>query len=216
MTRHLTTRSRILGGVLAAIGLAAACTPAAQESAGQAGDAGLRIVTLSAAQPYLVSGGDVLVRVEADDTVRLTDVVVLLDDEDVTRRFRPDPGRHALLGLVTGLTDGDHTLALPAPLRSEVRQELTSYPIVRPDDLRSARAAVPLPDRGVRAGHRRVARRPARRDTARSRRESTMSIARPMVSTGRCRTVRGRPTSPRPRRPMGARCRSSCAWRPGR
>jgi hypothetical protein len=100
-------------------------------SAGQAGEETLRIVTLSAARPYLVSGGDVLVRVEADDTVRLTDVVVLLDDADVTGSFRSDPVRHALLGQVTGLSDGDHMLAARAP-GAEARQELTSYPITGP------------------------------------------------------------------------------------
>ena len=130
MTRHGTSRLWLLGG-LAALGLTAAGTPAVRGSAGQAGDASLRLVPLSAARPYLVSGGDVLVRVEADDTVRLTDLVVLLDDVDVTRWFRPDPGRHAILGLVRGLTDGDHTLVARAA-REEARLELTSYPITGP------------------------------------------------------------------------------------
>ena len=126
MTRRVTSRLWMLGG-LAALGLTAVGMPAVLWGAGQAGDASLRIVTLSAARPHLVSGGDVLVRVEADETVRLTDLVVLLDDVDVTRSFRPDPGRHAILGLVRGLADGDHTLAFPtarhvagAPLANNV------------------------------------------------------------------------------------------------
>ena len=131
MTRMLTSRALFLGGLCALLFLVTGCIPAVEGSAGQPGDASLRIVTLSSAKPHLVSGGDVLVRVEADDTVRLTDVVVLLDDVDVTRQFRPDPKRHALMGLVTELTDGDHTLAVRAG-RKEVRQELTSYPIAGP------------------------------------------------------------------------------------
>ena len=131
MTRIRTSRTLSCCGLCALLCLVTGCAPSVQGSARQADDANLRIVTRSAANPYLVSGGDLLVRVEADDTVRLPDVVVLLDDEDVTRRFRPDPGRHALLGLVTGLTDGDHTLAARA-VREEVRQELTSYPITGP------------------------------------------------------------------------------------
>ena len=131
MTRMGTSRTLSCCGLGALLCLVTGCVPSVQGSAGQADDASLRIVTLSAAKPYLVSGGDVLVRVEANDTVRLTDVVVLLDDVDITRRFQPDPGRHALLGLVTGLRDGDHTLAARG-VGKEVRQELTSYPITGP------------------------------------------------------------------------------------
>ncbi len=131
MTRILASRALSFGGLCALCCLVTGCIPSAEGRAGQAGDPSLRIVTLSAAKPYLVSGGDVLVRVEADDTVRLTDLVVLLDDVDVTRRFRPDPERHALLGLVTGLRDGDHTLVARA-VGAEVRQQLTSYPIAGP------------------------------------------------------------------------------------
>ena len=131
MTRMRTSMALSFCGLGALLCLVTACVPSVEGSAGQAGEATLRIVTLSAARPYLVSGGDVLVRVEADDDVRLRDVVVLLDHEDVTRRFRPDPGRHALLGLVTGLIDGDHMLVARAA-GEEVRQELTSYPITGP------------------------------------------------------------------------------------
>ena len=131
MTRMRTSRALSLCGMCGSLVFVSGCIPSVEGSAGQTGDESLRIVTLSAARPYLVSGGDVLVRVEADDSVRLTDVIVLLDDSDVSRRFRPDPGRHALLGLVPGLTDGDHTLVARAG-RREVRQPVTSYPIVGP------------------------------------------------------------------------------------
>ena len=131
MTRMLTSRALFRGGLCALLFLVTGCIPAVEGSAGQSGEASLRIVTLSAAKPHLVSGGDVLVRVEADGTVRLTDVLVLLDAVDVTRQFRPDSERHALVGLVTGLTDGDHALVARAG-REEVRQQLTSYPIAGP------------------------------------------------------------------------------------
>ena len=131
MTRKLTSRALSFCGLGALLCVVTGCVPSVEGSAGQAGEAALHIVTLSAGRPYLVSGGDLLVRVEADDSVRLTDVVVLLDDEDVTRRFRPDPGRHALLGLVTGLSDGDHMLVAHARA-AEASQALTSYPITGP------------------------------------------------------------------------------------
>ena len=131
MTRTRTARARWFCGLCALLGSLTAGAQSGEASAGQAGDASLRIVVLSAAKPHLVSGGDVLVRVEADDSVRLTDLVVLLDDVDVTRRFRPDPDRHALLGLVSGLTTGDHTLVARA-LGDEARQQLTSYPMTGP------------------------------------------------------------------------------------
>ena len=130
MGRQTTSRLRVLGGV-AGLCLSAACTPTVLGSAGQAGDTTLRLATLSAARPHLVSGGDVLVRVEGDEATRLTDVVVLLDNEDVTRWFQPEPGRRALLGLVSGMTDGDHTLAAWDG-RQETLLELTSYPITGP------------------------------------------------------------------------------------
>ena len=131
MTQSRTSRTLSFYGLCALFCLGTEPGPSVQGSAGQADDASLRIVTLSAGKPYLISGEDVLVGVEAADTVRLTDVVVLLDDVDVTRRFRPDPERRALLGLVTGLTDGGHTLVARAG-RMEVRQDLTSYPITGP------------------------------------------------------------------------------------
>ena len=131
MTRTRTARTRWFCGLCALLGSLTAGAPSGEASAGQTGDASLRIVVLSAAKPHLVSGGDVLVRVDADDSVRLTDLVVLLDDVDVTRRFRPDPDRHALLGLVPGLTPGDHTLVARA-LGDEARQQLTSYPMTGP------------------------------------------------------------------------------------
>ena len=131
MTRMETSRTLSCCGLGALLCLVTGCVPSVQGSASQADDASLRIMTLSAARPHLVSGGDVLVRVEVSDTVPLTDVVVVLDDVDVTPRFRPDPGQHALLGLVAGLEDGDHTLAARA-VGEEARQELTSYPITGP------------------------------------------------------------------------------------
>ena len=131
MTRMGTSRTLSCCGLGALLCLVTGCVPSVQGSASHADDASLRIVPLSVARPYLVSGGDVLVRVEVSDTVPLTDVVVVLDDVDVTQRFRPDPGRHALLGLVVGLRDGDHTLAARGG-GEEARQEVTSYPVTGP------------------------------------------------------------------------------------
>ena len=214
MTRMRTSRTRSFSGLCALLYLVTGCAPSVQGSARQADAASLRIVTLSAGKPHLVSGGDVLVRVEADDTVRLTDVVVLLDEVDVTQRFRPDPRRGALLGLVTGLTDGDHTLVARVA-RVEVREELTSYPITGPmisgpherpfhcqteefELVTGESLGVPLDEHcSVETRVDYVYR-------------STDGEYKPL------RTAPDRSTSTRPRRPTGTRCRSSSGCRPGR
>src|ERR1700740_2725192 len=55
-----------------------------------------------------VSGGDVLVRIDVPGSAGLADVQVTLNGNDVTGTFVPDPTSHALVGLVTGLVNGDN------------------------------------------------------------------------------------------------------------
>lgn len=69
----------------------------------------LQISTLSTA-PDMVSGGDVLVRVDVPRYLSATDVTVSLGDEDVTDVFRPSGDGRSLTGLVTGLEVGENQL----------------------------------------------------------------------------------------------------------
>jgi hypothetical protein len=68
------------------------------------------ITTLST-QPYLVTGGDVLVRVDAPRNVSLQRVTVTVNGTDVTSKFIADPSSQSLTGLVNGLSLGENTLA---------------------------------------------------------------------------------------------------------
>ncbi|MBL8238280.1 MAG: hypothetical protein JNM66_12715 [Bryobacterales bacterium] len=87
-----------------------------------------RIVTLSA-RPDMVSGGDVLVRVDVPDHLPLAGITVKRNTQDITAAFRFDAAQHALLGLVRGLRLGQNSLevfqgaALPA-----AQLHLTNFP----------------------------------------------------------------------------------------
>ena len=94
----------------------------------------LRIETLSA-KPYLVSGGDVLVRIHVPDNVSIHRVEIELNGRDITRRFRAD-SRTTLTGLVSGLRVGKNTLEAVVSdrghRRTSERLTLTNYPITGP------------------------------------------------------------------------------------
>lgn len=70
----------------------------------------LSISTLSGKARY-VSGGDVVVRVDIPRGISIPDVRVSLNGADVTGAFLPDDSGHALTGLVSGLRNGQNTLA---------------------------------------------------------------------------------------------------------
>jgi len=96
----------------------------------------LRIVTVST-RPDTVSGGDVLVRIEVPREVSFNAVTVLLNGQDVTSAFQPDPSGNGLLGLVEGLRLGDNTLVAEVTRRGKGRHHraeltLTNYPITGP------------------------------------------------------------------------------------
>src|SRR5215510_1014261 len=73
----------------------------------------LDIVTVST-RPDTVSGGNVLVRINARRGVAINDLVVLLNGQNVTGAFRPEAGGHSLLGLVDGLVDRENSLVANA------------------------------------------------------------------------------------------------------
>ena len=109
--------------VVTALG-SGACAPA--EMAGVAA----RIVPLSA-RPDMVSGGDVLMRVEAPAGVSPDDLIVRVGDRDVTSQFRVgDDG--ALEGLVTHLGPGASVLSVMTAAGTPVHLELRNHPLGGP------------------------------------------------------------------------------------
>jgi hypothetical protein len=102
----------------------------------QEGSNAFRITTLSARND-LISGGDVLVRVDVAARIPLADVAVSLNRQSVTAAFHADPdGSHALIGLVSGLQNGDNRLAVHRTGRhgdgERTHLELTNFPITGP------------------------------------------------------------------------------------
>jgi Tannase-like family of unknown function (DUF6351) len=96
----------------------------------------LNIITVST-RPDTVSGGDVLVRINAPPGVAINDLMVLLNGQNITGAFRPEAGRHSLLGLVDGLTVGQNSVVAKAigPNSETSRSAnlmLTNYPITGP------------------------------------------------------------------------------------
>ena len=89
---------------------------------------------------HLVSGGTVLVRVEAIFGGALNNVTVTLNALDVTDRFRPaakdwlDRESEALWGLLDGLNDGSNELVVTAEASGSPLASLTvtNYPITGP------------------------------------------------------------------------------------
>jgi hypothetical protein len=100
----------------------------------QQGSHDFRIVTVSAKND-LVTGGDVLVRIDVAAGIPLQSVNVQRNEQDVTPAFRQLPGGHSLLGLVTDLVVGDNVLAARRvggddEPRTEV--QVTNHPISGP------------------------------------------------------------------------------------
>lgn len=101
--------------VLSAVALTAAgATQIAQAAPDSGATSGLTIETVSSA-PDLVTGGDVLVEVGVPHTVPQHRVDVTLDGADVTDGFGWDEERRVLVGLVDGMTVGEHVISALAP-----------------------------------------------------------------------------------------------------
>ena len=97
---------RLLSASIVAMGLLA-------PAVGSTGSPPLVITTLST-NPDRVSGGDVVVRIDVPVGVALDKVQMSLNSADVTGAFQPAGTGHALVGLVTGLKDGDNVLKVAA------------------------------------------------------------------------------------------------------
>ena len=96
------------------------------------GSSSFRIDVLSS-KPYLVSGGDALVRVAVKKRdVRLSDVRVELNGRNVTNSFRRDEAARTLTGLVSGMRNGSNELEVQSKRSREAELTLTNYPITGP------------------------------------------------------------------------------------
>ena len=73
------------------------------------GSSELRIESLST-RSYLVTGGDVLLRIAAGRELDLSRVEVSANGADVTGQFRPTANGGSLIGLVQGLRTGDNEI----------------------------------------------------------------------------------------------------------
>jgi hypothetical protein len=93
------------------------------------------IATLSG-PPHLVSGGDVLVRIDLPQRVRLADARVELNHGNVTNEFAADAASHSLTGLVTGLRLGRNSLLARSGNSHDAAPGaqllLTNYPLTGP------------------------------------------------------------------------------------
>lgn len=92
-----------------------------------------QITTLST-KPYLVSGGDVLVRIDAPRKVTLHQTRITLNGKAITGAFHEDPKAHTLTGLVNGLKLGENVLEVSANGRGHPsgRLTLTNYSVKGP------------------------------------------------------------------------------------
>jgi hypothetical protein len=99
------------------------------------GDNDFRIEVLSS-RPYMVSGGDALVRVTVKKKVSLNKVRIELNGNDVTGAFVADGGARTLTGLVTGLRLGKNRLEVDAKDKGKGRRDaditLTNYRVQGP------------------------------------------------------------------------------------
>ncbi len=100
------------------------------------GSTDLRIQSVST-KAHLVTGGDVLLRIEAGEDLDLSDVRVSANGTDVTARFSLDvPGASqgaSLIGLVAGLDIGDNEIEARIPGSEAIAAlELTNYAITGP------------------------------------------------------------------------------------
>jgi hypothetical protein len=95
----------------------------------------LQIKTIST-RPEMVSGGNVLLQIAIPSNLSAQDVAIAVDGRDVTKDFQPIAEAGALLGLVSDLSVGRHTVVARAavhgqtPLTATV--EIVNHPITGP------------------------------------------------------------------------------------
>src|SRR6185295_1681521 len=79
-----------------------------------------------------VTGGDVLVQVSLPETTRAQPRIAV-DGRDVSSAFQPASAPHTLMGLVSGLADGNNTLTVSTRAgASDASLSITNFPITGP------------------------------------------------------------------------------------
>src|SRR5688572_23671678 len=111
----------VLAGL--AIALLSAC-----DSAGIASSLAPGIVPVST-QAHLVTGGDVLLRIEG---LSADGLAVAANGADVTAEFRPTDDGRSLIGLVTGLRDGPNEVRATDGEGATASISLVNHPITGP------------------------------------------------------------------------------------
>lgn len=124
-----TCRRSLFGSVSA---LALAFVLAAVASIGAQRSSDIRITPLSNPRADMVSGGDVLVRIDTPADATAGSLRVTLNGADITDRFRPDPNGAGLVGLVSGLRLGDNALAVARGGTGAGKTTLRNFPISGP------------------------------------------------------------------------------------
>ncbi len=80
----------------------------------------------------MISGGDVLVRLDLSHTIPLNQVSVELNGRNVSSAFGEAPVTRTPLGLLTGLKVGDNVLTVSRGRQPIARLTLTNYPVSGP------------------------------------------------------------------------------------
>lgn len=91
----------------------------------------INVATVST-KPTMVSGGNVLVRIDVLNQLQPDEISVELGGHDVTRTFRRLDGSTSLLGLVGSLHNGSNTLVVKAGDQAPVRLSLINHPLAGP------------------------------------------------------------------------------------
>ena len=130
--RHPNSRSSLLLGCIVVAGLLSGLHSAAMAQSSQ----GILITTLSS-RPDIVSGGTALVRISVPNGVPFSDLMVLLNSQNVTSAFEPEASGQSLLGLVQGMPLGRSELIAEVlgpgnQIGPTARLTLTNYPITGP------------------------------------------------------------------------------------
>ena len=98
-----------------------------RSSHGRGNDGEVELKVLSS-RPELVSGGDALVQVSVARGIKLANVKVLRNGQDVTASFSADFDGKGLVGLVRGLVNGANMISAQVRGRTTDRLTLTNYP----------------------------------------------------------------------------------------
>jgi hypothetical protein len=129
ITRLIAT---IIIGSLPVLAYAQFEEPVRTQEHRQTGSTDFQITTVSARND-MVSGGDVLLRVEVSPRIQIDRVAVTLNGQDVRTAFKRLSGTRSLMGLVTGLRPGQNTVMVRDQSEGTSSSlAVTNWPIVGP------------------------------------------------------------------------------------